>query len=43
MDPSEDRFPLHTAAREGRVSIAEGLLKVFTKNTLRNANSWLAI
>ncbi|CAJ0546402.1 Ff.00g098750.m01.CDS01 [Fusarium sp. VM40] len=24
----EDKFPLHTAAREGRVTIAEGLLKV---------------
>jgi hypothetical protein len=25
---SEDKYPLHTAAREGRVTVAEGLLKV---------------
>ncbi|KAK1954674.1 ankyrin [Colletotrichum sublineola] len=27
MDESQDRFPLHTAAREGRVSVAESILK----------------
>jgi 26S proteasome non-ATPase regulatory subunit 10 len=27
MDSSDDRFPLHTAAREGRPTVAEGLLK----------------
>ncbi|KZL80977.1 ankyrin repeat-containing protein [Colletotrichum incanum] len=27
MDESQDRFPLHTAAREGKVSVAETILK----------------
>ncbi|KAK2026981.1 ankyrin [Colletotrichum zoysiae] len=27
MDETQDRFPLHTAAREGRVSVAETILK----------------
>ncbi|KAF4994856.1 hypothetical protein FGRMN_5515 [Fusarium graminum] len=38
----EDKFPLHTAAREGRVTAAEGLLKVraqFSINTIQNKYS----
>jgi len=31
MAEENDRFPLHTAARQGQVSVAEGLLKTNPK------------
>ncbi|KAK1239594.1 hypothetical protein MKX07_001048 [Trichoderma sp. CBMAI-0711] len=34
-DTDSDRFPLHTAAREGRVAVAEGLLKTDPKLSKR--------
>jgi 26S proteasome non-ATPase regulatory subunit 10 len=35
---SEDKYPLHTAAREGRVTVAEGLLKSDPKLSQRKDN-----
>ncbi|KZL73404.1 ankyrin repeat-containing protein [Colletotrichum tofieldiae] len=35
MDEPQDRFPLHTAAREGRVSVAETILKTESRLATR--------
>ncbi|KAF9869827.1 hypothetical protein CkaCkLH20_12744 [Colletotrichum karsti] len=35
MDESQDRFPLHTAAREAKVSVAETLIKTEPKLAIR--------
>ncbi|KAI5462978.1 ankyrin repeat-containing domain protein [Mariannaea sp. PMI_226] len=35
MDTENDKYPLHTAAREGRVTVAEGLLKTDPKLSQR--------